>query len=282
MKLSSSEEKWLNHFSYFYLDFLSTNFHGFKDQYESFRECFDFFLDHSNQVNIKTVDNTEFIYSLLFSTQESSTRYNPATNKSENYKRKKVVEKQTVVNVLGDCREQIILLKKNSEKEKDSLIKRTLENDIKKYRKKIKKHENVLKECKSELFTSFLANFTHTLDSSFIRMITKKMYEKEGYIIGNIHDCLMIHPNFCDSLNIEILGIFCKEFNINLEDLFFEPALKYLVENCSKEIVVKFKYLINEFKQKKGALIIHEKNIDIDNVFPHEHISKEVSYRNFK
>ena len=265
------------------MDFLSALFPGFKQQFQKFQKCFEYFFKYSSQIELDTADGTKFIYTLFITLESTSSRYDVLKNKKQNYKRKIVLSKKDLDERIA--KDQALMNELQDDYDKFNSLK------IAQYRKGAKKfmqtqrrldqYHNAIKQNRKSLFQSFLANFTHMIDSTFIRIITKRMFDKEEYILGNIHDCLMLHPNLVSSLEEEILKIFSEDLNIDLEDLFFVPSLKYLEENYEdQKIIEDYKLLIHNFKSAKGNLEIIPENILVKNIFPNEHMSKQVANRN--
>jgi DNA-directed RNA polymerase len=115
-----------------------------------------------------------------------------------------------------------------------------------------------------DLQRAFYPNFIHSIDAAIMRIIIKKMYEKTGYRIGHIHDCIMVHPNYVEDLFVVIQEIYTGKDLKNLADrLFFEP----MKEGLASDIKRKIKEIQTEFNKKKDKIKVDKKTFTPRNAY---------------
>lgn len=71
----------------------------------------------------------------------------------------------------------------------------------------------------------FLAYLIHSIDAAVMHYFIIRMYEKHGYIINHLHDCVLVHPNYVEGFYDIVQELYSsnKLYNI-LETSVFEPA----------------------------------------------------------
>jgi DNA-directed RNA polymerase len=119
------------------------------------------------------------------------------------------------------------------------------------YRVNIPSEEaQALKDRHAMHYRGFYPNFVHSIDGALMRMIIRDMYDRTGYRIGHIHDCILLHPNFVDDLYIVLHNIYTKTLSKSfIDNLFFEPMKEGLASDIKDRISsvqVKFHEIVGE------------------------------------
>jgi len=90
----------------------------------------------------------------------------------------------------------------------------------------------------SKLLSSAFPNIMHSIDAAVMRLIIIKVYEKTGYRVSHLHDCVLLNPNYVDQLYEVIEEIYTDEstFHRLAEKTFFQPMAEGLPDEAISEI----------------------------------------------
>jgi hypothetical protein len=101
--------------------------------------------------------------------------------------------------------------------------------------------------------TSFLPGLIHSIDASVMREIILRMIQK-GYYINHVHDSIMLHPNYVESLYEVIDNIYTdpEYFKDLLKKTFVDIAASVVNHDAARSI----KAMYNEFNQKCDKFVI--------------------------
>jgi DNA-dependent RNA polymerase len=130
------------------------------------------------------------------------------------------------------------------------------------------RYKNILRDKNDnmKMMKSFLPNFIHSMDATFLRLVILEMYYK-GYIINHVHDCVMINPQYLNILYDVLKKIYLKDFSDNiLEICFLNPTLSIVNDDFKDQITEVFK----KFIEGKDDFEINSENLKIDNMYPFE------------
>jgi|JFJP01.1.fsa_nt_gi hypothetical protein len=113
-----------------------------------------------------------------------------------------------------------------------------------------------LESNKSMHRKSFLPNIIHSIDAAIMRIIVKKIYDENHYIINQLHDCGLMHPNIAPLFFEKINDIYTSDQMLNMADaLFFDVIKSDLDEDTLKQVnklQKKFHKLCDDFKITKN------------------------------
>jgi hypothetical protein len=87
--------------------------------------------------------------------------------------------------------------------------------------------------------TGFMPHLIHSIDAAVMRHIINRMYERCGYSINHLHDCVLMHPNYVDDFYEVVRELYCSNnWNHLAGTLFLEPFKGSLDEGTLADVLI--------------------------------------------
>lgn len=96
----------------------------------------------------------------------------------------------------------------------------------------------------SKFTLKFRSYLIHSIDAGVMRLIIKDMYNNHGYRVDQLHDCILLHPNYVDSFYQVIENIYKSEPFINYMNSHVFAEFKSLISSDKFEL---FDELVDKF-----------------------------------
>lgn len=204
--LSDFELDLVQKFANKYDDFLESLFPGIKKQKSFFTQVLDIRLKSGINIkgmNIRTMDETGLSWGVEIVESITKGVWDPISLKSYNVKIKF----------------------KGKDKEKNTETKSNFPS------------KTQLKEQRDQYHRGLFPNLIHSIDGALMRLIIYRVWEKSGYVINHLHDCILCHPNLVQTVYEVITEIYTDGTFDNLANrVYFGPMQEGLSGDDKKAI----------------------------------------------
>jgi hypothetical protein len=168
--------------------FLESLFPKLTTQIALLEKIIGFVVSKNANVQITTYDGVKLTWDFFETVSQIRNAFNPHTGESQSYHVGRIVNQ--------------------------TLSSDDVEN--------VTEDQSTPKRDKSKHVRCFLSYFIHSLDGAIIRIIAQELYKKTGYIANTLHDCILLHPNYVETLYEIIQELYSSKNIYNIaEDLIF-------------------------------------------------------------
>ena len=120
------------------------------------------------------------------------------------------------------------------------------------------------KQAMSNLLRGFMPHLIHSIDAAIMRLTISRIWSKRKYVIGQLHDCFMVHPNHARIVHETLREIYTDGTLTDIANtLYFEPMKEGLNDDAKKQI----EGIQKEFQDNADTFVLMPESFDIKNVY---------------